>query len=125
MLVIDMTLAFLLRRPAVFIVLALVVGAFVRPVVGFDVLGQITRSLKLLVTLRAFVNLRLGVLLASCHGTECFVVIKFSVHVALGSSGWSHFLVRDHTTSRKRDDLAVFVTNKLGLLPVVTQPPVE
>jgi hypothetical protein len=125
MLVIDMALTFFLRRPAVFVVLALVDGAFVRPLMGFDVLGQVTRSLKLLVALRALVNLRLGVLLAPCHGTKRLVVIKFSIHVALGSSGWSHFLTGNLATSRKRDDFAVFVTYELSLLSVATQPPVE
>ena len=124
-LVVDVTLTLLLCRPAIFMVLALVDGAFVRPVVRLDVLGQITRSLELLVTLRAFMDLRLSVLLAPCHGAKRLVIIELSVHVALGSGGWSHFLGRNHATRRKRDNLAVFVTYKLGLLPIVAQPPVE
>ena len=66
-LVIDVTLALLLGWPSEIVVFALLIRALVGPVVSFDVLGEVARALELLVALRAFVDLRFGVLLASGH----------------------------------------------------------
>jgi hypothetical protein len=126
-LVIDVTLAFLLGWPSKFVVLALLIWAFVWPVVSFDVLGEIARTLELLVALRAFVDLGFSVLLASGHRAESLVILKVGFgNWAFDSGSWgSHLFGRNDPSSCNRDDLAILVADKFSGLAVAGQTSVE
>ena len=84
MLVVDMTITLLFGRPADFIVFARLICAFPWTLMRLDMFGQVTRPLEFFVAQGAFMNLRLGTLLAPCHRTEGFIFIGVDVgHVPL------------------------------------------
>jgi hypothetical protein len=125
--VVDVTLALLLGWPSKFVVLALLIRALVWPIVSFDVLGEVARTLELLVALGAFVDLRFGVLLASGHRAESLIVLKVGLgNRAFDSGSWgSHLFRGNDTSSCNRDDLAILVADKFSGLSVASQTSVE
>jgi hypothetical protein len=66
-LVVDMAITFLFGRPPMFVVLAGLLCTLPRTLMSLEVLGEVARTLELLIAQRAFMYLRFGVLLPPGH----------------------------------------------------------
>lgn len=125
MLVVDVTVAFFLCRPAECMILAAFIGALPRSLMGLQVLGQVARPFELLVAAgnRTFMDLRLGAFLTAGHGASDVIIIDiehWSLHrssdrglVDLGASGETY------------SPTVLGVTNKLSWLTGVTHPTIK
>ena len=106
-----MAISLLLGWPAMLVVLASLIGALPRPLVGLDVLRQVARTLELLVAQRALMNLRLGVLLAPCHRPEDVILIDIDLrHWTLCRRG-GELLGREDVVGSDTYSLSVLVTD--------------
>ena len=77
--VVDMAITFLFCRPAVVVILALLVGALPWTLMRLEMLGEVAWTLELLVAQRAFMYLWLGVLLPPSHGTEDLIFVDVNI----------------------------------------------
>ena len=100
-----MSISLLLCWPSKAVVLAILLWALPRTLVCLDMLRQVTRALELLVTERTFVDLRLGILLASGHRAKDLIVIF--VHGSRGGASsdvlWRQLLARQDNDGRRHD----------------------
>jgi hypothetical protein len=112
-LVIDMAVTLLLRRPAMFMVLALVVGALPWTLMSLEVLGEVTRPLELLIAQRALMNLRFGVLLTPGHRPEdvIFVVVVEGVRHRTLHRGGGQLLRREDLIGGDTYSLPILLTH--------------
>jgi hypothetical protein len=127
-LVVDMAVALFLGRPAFRGKLASLLRALPGTFMCLYMLRQVTWTLELFLTIgfRACVDLWLGILLAPGHRAEHFIVVGINIigHMTFhGGSG--DLLLRKREACGDTYSLAVLVTNKLGLLPVMTHASLE
>jgi hypothetical protein len=76
MLVVGVTIAFLLRRPAKLVVFAVHHSTLPWPLMSLHVLGQVARSFELLAAQLASMDLWFRVLLSPSHGPHGIVLIN-------------------------------------------------
>ena len=121
-LVVDMAVTLFLGWPAMFVILALLIRALPWPLVGLEVLGQVTWTLELLVAQRALVNLRFGILLTPSHRPEDVILVDVDVFHRTLHRGRRNILRREDLVGGNTYSLSVSVTNKLSRLAIVTHP---
>jgi len=121
MLIVDVTVSFLLRGPAVLRVFARRIVALPRTRVSLLVLGQVTGTLEFFITFAASLD-RFGLLgfslLASSHGMQKVILRARAarpLHGARIGIGLHNF------TSAQRDSLAILNPHELGRTACVTQ----
>ena len=122
--VIDVTITFLLRWPAHFVVAAFQLWALPRTRVRLLVLGQVARALELLVADMARVHDVSGSigLATASHGAIGLVFIIFIV----GEGALQHHgVLVEGAVVRKGNDLPIPVPDKLGGLAVLAQAAFE
>lgn len=125
MLVVDVTVAFFLCRPAERMILAAFVWALPRSLMCLKVLGQVARPFELLVAARhrTFMDLRLGAFLTASHGASDVIIIDIE-HWSLHRSSDGRLI--DLSASGETYSLTVLsVTNKLSWLTGVTHPTIK
>lgn len=125
MLVVNVTVAFFLCRPAERMVLAAFIWALPRSLMCLKVLGQIARPFELLVAARhrTFMDLRLGAFLAAGHGTSDVIIVDIE-HRSLHRSSDGR-LIDLSASGETYSPTVLSVTNKLSWLTGVTHPTVK
>jgi hypothetical protein len=106
-----------------FVVLAALLRALPRTLMSLEVLGEVARTLELLVAQRAFMYLRFGVLLPPGHRPEGVIIIvgEGVRHLTLHRCG-GHLLLGEDLAGGNTYSLAILLTHELSRPPIVTHP---